>query len=77
MSLLAFANVGRYGNEGIHDENEIIDRIPGVAIQSRNDDLLSNYLFTVQELGFFYNNNGDWSKEASRIMINWVSVILE
>ena len=77
MATLAFASVGRRGNEGIQDENEIIDRVPGVAVANRNDDLLSNLLFSVQELGFFYNNNGDWSKEASRIMINWVSVILE
>jgi hypothetical protein len=47
MCLLAFSDVGRDSKDALLDENEIIDRVSGVPISQRNDDKISNLLFSV------------------------------
>ena len=69
--LLAFVRTGRTTQEGIQDELAIKQRRKGEPLSKRNNDGVSDHLYTYQELAFVLQANQDWLESMKELLVLW------
>lgn len=69
--LLTFIRTGRTAQEGIQDETEVKQRRKGELLSQRNNDGVSEHLFTYQELAFVLQASQGWLEAMRELVVQW------
>jgi len=69
--LLTFIRTGRTSQEGIQDEIEVKQRRKGDQLSQRNNDGVSQHLFTYQELAFVLQASQGWLETMRELLVQW------
>lgn len=69
--LLTFIRTSRTSQEGIQDEIEVKQRRKGDQLSQRNNDGVSQHLFTYQELAFVLQASQGWLETMRELLVQW------
>ena len=77
LVLLTFARCGRTAQDGIEDESEIKSRSRDSPLRETNDDEVSQFLYTYEELRNVFDSEALWVESMRTMLLLWCEKMVD